>query len=115
MTLTIVYDNRAGSKGLASAWGFSCLVEGLEATILFDTGGDAPTLLGNMAKLGIDPKRIDVLVLSHAHKDHVGGLAGFLEVHNHVSVYVLESFPESIGNQARDRGARVIQKFARCG
>ena len=109
LTFTIVYDNRSGSKGLESAWGFSCLVKGLDATILFDTGGDSPTLLRNMGKLGIAPESVDVIVLSHAHMDHVGGLAGFLEVHSDVTVYTLKSFPASIGDEARDCGAKVIE------
>jgi glyoxylase-like metal-dependent hydrolase (beta-lactamase superfamily II) len=33
-------------------------------------------LLANLRAAGIDPKSIDVVVLSHAHPDHVWGLAG---------------------------------------
>ncbi len=109
LTVTIIYDNRVGVEGLKSAWGFACLVEGLEKTILFDTGGDGPTLLGNMAELGIEPHDVDVIVLSHAHWDHTGGLAAFLDVHNAVTVYLLESFPDEIGDDSRSRGADVIK------
>jgi len=109
LVVTVIYDNRGGAEGLRPAWGFACLVEGLEKTILFDTGGDSPTLLGNMAKLGIEPQDIEVVVLSHAHHDHTGGLAGFLDVRNDVTVYLLESFPNDIGSDARNRGARVIK------
>ena len=86
LTFTIVYDNRSGSKGLESAWGFSCLVKGLDVTILFDTGGDSPTLLRNMAKLGIAPESVDVIVLSHAHMDHFRA-AGTLHALYGVPVY----------------------------
>ena len=109
LTVTIIYDNRVGAEGLKSAWGFACLIEGLEKTILFDTGGDGPTLLGNMAALGIEPRDIGVIVLSHAHWDHTGGLADFLDVHNGVTVYLLESFPDEIGDDSRSRGAGVIK------
>lgn len=108
LTVTIIYDNRAGAEGLKPAWGFACLVEGLEKTILFDTGGDGPTLLGNMAELGIEPQDVDVVVLSHAHWDHTGGLADFLDVRNGVMVYVLKSFPDEIADDSRSRGALVI-------
>jgi 7,8-dihydropterin-6-yl-methyl-4-(beta-D-ribofuranosyl)aminobenzene 5'-phosphate synthase len=81
----------------------------LEKTILFDTGGDGATLMGNMAELGIEPQDVDVVVLSHAHNDHTGGLAGFLDVHNGVTVYLLESFPDDIGDDSRGRGARVAR------
>ena len=109
LTVTIICDNRAGIEGLEPAWGFACLVEGLEKTILFDTGGDSPTLLGNMVELGVEPRDIDVVVLSHAHNDHTGGLAGFLGVHNDVTVYLLESFPDGIVDDSRSRGAKVIK------
>lgn len=39
LTLTIVYDNNPCNEELETRWGFSCLVEGLEKTILFDVGG----------------------------------------------------------------------------
>jgi len=109
LTVSIIYDNRVSAEGLKSAWGFACLVEGLEKTILFDTGGDGPILLGNMAELGIEPRSVDVVVLSHAHWDHTGGLAAFLDVHSAVKVYLLESFPDEIGDDSRSRGADVVK------
>lgn len=45
LTITIIYDNNPYDERLETAWGFSCLVEGLEKTILFDTGGDSAMLL----------------------------------------------------------------------
>ncbi|UCD83135.1 MAG: MBL fold metallo-hydrolase [Desulfobacterales bacterium] len=51
--------------GLTTSWGFACVIKGAEKTILFDTGGSSAVLLGNMQRLGIDPKEIDMLVLSH--------------------------------------------------
>jgi len=67
LTLSIVYDNNAYDPRLKTAWGFSCLIEYRGQVILFDTGGDSPTLLANMAKLGIDPGEIEAVVLSHIH------------------------------------------------
>ena len=90
MKITIVYDNRTLDPNLASAWGFSCLVDD---DLLFDTGGDGRTLLSNMAKMGIDPAGIRTVVLSHAHGDHTGGLGGLLETSVRPTVYVPRSFP----------------------
>jgi 7,8-dihydropterin-6-yl-methyl-4-(beta-D-ribofuranosyl)aminobenzene 5'-phosphate synthase len=105
----IVYDNNiyAGAWGydsaLRTAWGFSCWVETSEATVLFDAGGDGPTLLGNMARIGLDPRAIDAVVLSHIHGDHTGGLSGLLDTGVRPVVYVPASFPASFKADVRDR------------
>jgi 7,8-dihydropterin-6-yl-methyl-4-(beta-D-ribofuranosyl)aminobenzene 5'-phosphate synthase len=107
MTIKIAYDNNRFDPRLKPGWGFSCLINGFEKTILFDTGGNGATLLSNMRKLGIDPAQVNVVVLSHAHGDHTGGLAAFLEQHSRVVVYLPESFPESFKNAVRSFGAQV--------
>jgi 7,8-dihydropterin-6-yl-methyl-4-(beta-D-ribofuranosyl)aminobenzene 5'-phosphate synthase len=107
LKLTIVYDNNEYDPRLETKWGFSCLVEGTERTVLFDTGGDSATLLSNMRKLKVDPAEIDTIVLSHIHGDHVGGLNGFLEENNRVIVYLPESFPESFKDMVRSFGVQM--------
>ena len=107
LRLTIVYDNNEYDSRLETKWGFSCLVEGLQKTILFDTGGDSATLLNNMKMLKIDPAEVDAVVLSHIHGDHVGGLSGFLEENSDVIVYLLQSFPENFKDMVRLFGAQV--------
>ena len=47
--------------------------------VLIDFGFTPEALNTNLALLGIDPARLDALVLSHGHYDHFGGLAGFLQ------------------------------------
>jgi len=92
MRLTIVYDNTVylGSQGLASRWGFSCLVETGRRRILFDTGGDGDVLLDNMAVLDVQPETIDTIVISHEHWDHAGGLTVLLEQKPDIRVYRLK-------------------------
>jgi 7,8-dihydropterin-6-yl-methyl-4-(beta-D-ribofuranosyl)aminobenzene 5'-phosphate synthase len=109
MTITIVYDNNSYEPALRTAWGFACVVELEGSSILFDTGGDGRLLLSNMRKLRIDPEAIDMVVLSHAHGDHVGGLAAFLRENHDVRVYMPASFPESLFGEVRHSGAQVKQ------
>lgn len=45
--LTVLYDNTVYQEGLQAEWGFSCLIEGAEKTILFDTGGNPQILKSN--------------------------------------------------------------------
>jgi len=96
MTLTIVYDNRPFDKRLKTAWGYAAVVETGESTLLFDTGGDGPTLIGNMRVLGFDPRDIDIIVLSHNHADHTGGLESIVSANNRSTVYAPASFAASI-------------------
>jgi 7,8-dihydropterin-6-yl-methyl-4-(beta-D-ribofuranosyl)aminobenzene 5'-phosphate synthase len=107
ITVIIVYDNNHYDNRLTTAWGFSCVVKSPQKTILFDTGGDGTILLYNMAKLRIDPKEIDAVVLSHIHSDHVGGLASFLERNSNVTVYMPVSFPQSLKDKVINTGAKL--------
>ena len=89
MKITIVYDNCLGKVGLRTGWGFSALIETEDAPpLLFDTGADGATLLHNMKQLGIDPGRIGIIVISHAHGDHTGGLSDILEINKGAEIYV---------------------------
>jgi competence protein ComEC len=57
--------------------GDSALVVGAGGeTILFDSGPDPTLLAQKLRNYGVD--RIDLVVLSHRHLDHVGGLLGVL-------------------------------------
>jgi 7,8-dihydropterin-6-yl-methyl-4-(beta-D-ribofuranosyl)aminobenzene 5'-phosphate synthase len=103
LRITIVYDNNAYDARLRAAWGFAALIEYGEHVLLFDTGGDGPTLMGNMAKLGLDPQAIQVVVLSHIHGDHVGGLQALLDTGVKPTVYVPASFPSSFKRSVRGR------------
>ena len=73
----VVFNNVPYKEGLETSWGFSCLIEGLDKTVLFDTGGNGDILLSNMQRLGLAPEAVDAVVLSHIHGDHTGGLAPF--------------------------------------
>jgi len=99
LTITIVYDNNGYDERLKSAWGFSVLVEYRNHLLLFDTGGEGPTLMSNMRILEIDPTQIESVVLSHAHGDHTGGLSALLEAGASPVVYLLPSFPDSFKRQ----------------
>jgi len=104
MKITVVYDNCSIKQGLKTGWGFSSLIETEDAPpLLFDTGADGATLLYNMKQLGIDPSRIGVIVISHHHGDHTGGLSAILEVNTHAVIYVPSS------TVVRLPGRKVIQ------
>ncbi len=52
--ITILYDNYVHTEGTKADWGFSCLIQGTEKTILFDTGTQPDILWHNIETLGVD-------------------------------------------------------------
>jgi len=114
VVITIVYDNYPADERLKTAWGFACVVQGLDETILFDTGGDGKLLLANMAKAGLKPDQIEVVVLSHIHGDHTGGLAAFLGAKAKVKVVMPSAFPSRFKRAVRQAGATVVETDGPC-
>jgi 7,8-dihydropterin-6-yl-methyl-4-(beta-D-ribofuranosyl)aminobenzene 5'-phosphate synthase len=105
--MTIVFDNRSFDPRLTTGWGFACLIQTPTDVVLFDTGADGRILLANMKALQIDPAQIDVLVLSHNHRDHTGGLAALLTANDHLTIFVPSTFADEIRRLADGR-AQVI-------
>jgi 7,8-dihydropterin-6-yl-methyl-4-(beta-D-ribofuranosyl)aminobenzene 5'-phosphate synthase len=98
MKITIVYDNEAWAPGLRADWGFACLVEpGDGHRLLFDTGANGAILLQNMERLGLDPRTLSSVFISHAHWDHTGGLPAVLDRNLEAAVYLPSSCPQPAG------------------
>jgi 7,8-dihydropterin-6-yl-methyl-4-(beta-D-ribofuranosyl)aminobenzene 5'-phosphate synthase len=108
MKMTILYDNSVYTRGTRSKWGFSCLIEGLDKTILFDTGARPEILQHNAAALEVDWRNVDQIVLSHAHWDHTGGLWHVLERNPNVTVFVPQSFEGDFCDTIKKTGAEVV-------
>ena len=93
MKIHIIYDNEVYKKniGLKSDWGFACMIDTGDETILFDTGAKGDILLNNINILGLDLSSVDKIVLSHEHWDHTGGLKALLPSLDTVELYRLGS------------------------
>jgi len=58
------------------------VVRGAATTrVAFDFGQTDACLNHNLRELGLDPARLDAIALSHGHRDHFGGLMGFLHAY----------------------------------
>ena len=93
MRITIVYDSEVKKPGLRADWGFSCLIEAQDAPkMLFDTGASGSILLHNLKELKFDPSDIGIVVISHPHGDHTGGLQDIMEASKDAELYLPQSF-----------------------
>lgn len=76
--ILILVEEYAGFTRLLGEHGFSALVslryEDEVCKILFDSGGSGRALLENVRNLKVNLKDVNVIVLSHRHYDHAGGL-----------------------------------------
>jgi 7,8-dihydropterin-6-yl-methyl-4-(beta-D-ribofuranosyl)aminobenzene 5'-phosphate synthase len=97
--ITILYDNYIYNPNTKKDWGFSCLIEGIEKTILFDTGTKGEFLLNNVDELNVDLTKVDILVLSHIHLDHTGGVPSVISRNPDLPAYVPISFPADFGGK----------------
>ncbi len=86
LRLTVLADDYAGYevRGLYAQHGLSILLEirlgNAVKRILFDCGQDGSAIIRNAELLGLGNvlKSIDMIVLSHSHYDHTGGLLDIL-------------------------------------
>jgi len=85
--VTILYDSFGKSPTLTMDWGFAALVDYGGKRILFDTGNNAQIFEHNVKAAGVDLQKVDFVVMSHRHGDHMGGLAYLLKVNPTVKIY----------------------------
>lgn len=85
--ITVLYDAFSKNPALQKDWGYAALVEYGGKRILFDTGDNPDTLAHNVKILGIDLSKLDFVVMSHRHSDHMGGLSYLLSVNPKVKIY----------------------------
>jgi len=85
--VTILYDAFGKAPSMTKAWGFSALVEYGGKRVLFDTGGNAEIFEHNVKALGVDLTKLDFVVLSHRHSDHISGLNYLLRINPTVKIY----------------------------
>ncbi len=112
VTVIVVVDNDPDPNGLLeSGWGLSILVETSNGYILFDTGPSPSMLKHNLMELGINPKNITAVVISHLHGDHTGGLPYILKAHPGIPVYVPGKGYSYIVYEIRRYGGRPVPVY----
>jgi 7,8-dihydropterin-6-yl-methyl-4-(beta-D-ribofuranosyl)aminobenzene 5'-phosphate synthase len=85
--ITILYDAFGKDSAMQRDWGYAALVEYGEKRILFDSGNNPGVLAHNAKAKSIDLSKLDFVVMSHRHGDHMGGLAHLLKANPKVTIY----------------------------
>src|SRR5450631_3221486 len=85
--ITVLYDAFGKNAAMTKDWGYAALVEINGKRILFDTGDDLAILAKNVKAKGVDLTKLDFVVLSHRHSDHVSGFSFLLSVNPKVKIY----------------------------
>ncbi len=84
---TLAKGGKIPTDTLLAEHGLSQLVQvradGRTCSVLFDTGYSPVGVLHNLARLGLDLKGIEAIVLSHGHMDHTGSLKTILKTLEH--------------------------------
>ena len=105
--ITILYDAFGENSRMQKDWGYAALVEYGGRRFLFDTGNDPKILAANAKAKGINLARLDFVVMSHRHGDHMGGLSYVLTVNPKVTIYAPK---ESFGIYGADLPSSFYRK-----
>nr|WP_288526087.1 MBL fold metallo-hydrolase [uncultured Clostridium sp.] len=87
LRITTLVENTKISAEYENKHGLSFHIETEKHNILFDLG-PKNTFLTNAKKLNINLEEVDIVVISHGHNDHDGGLEEFLKINNKAKVYI---------------------------
>ena len=107
--ITVLYDAFGSDSALHKDWGYAAFIEYAGKRILFDTGNNPDILAQNAKAKQIDLSKLDFVVMSHRHGDHMGGLAYLLSVNPNVKIYAPK---ESFGVYGGDLPSSFYRKDA---
>lgn len=87
MIIKTLVENTSISEEYKSEHGLSLYVETKNHKLLFDVGASG-LFADNAKKMGVDLAAVDLVVISHGHYDHGGGLKTFLNMNSKAKIYL---------------------------
>jgi len=87
LIIKTLLENRAIEEGFETEHGLSLYIEVGERKILFDAG-ETDAFIRNAIKMDVKLEDVDMMVLSHGHHDHGGGIRVFMELNEKALLYI---------------------------
>lgn len=86
MKVNILVEDKSVKEVFKSEFGLSMYIEYNGKKMLFDVGPSS-VIYENAKQLKIDLKEIDYVILSHGHRDHIGGIGHLMPIMKSAEVY----------------------------
>ena len=90
MKIVNLIEDTEGKYGCSYEHGLSFYIETERHKVLLDLG-QTDNSISNAKKLGIDLENVDLVVLSHGHYDHSGGMIPFSKINDRAAIYMQSS------------------------
>lgn len=87
MKIKTLVENETTSQQYGTEHGLSLYIETAKHKLLFDTGA-SDMFLENARRMEVNIADVDLVVISHGHYDHGGGLKSFLRENSQAKVYL---------------------------
>ena len=87
MKISVLIENTTHNNNLLPEHGISLYIETNNTKLLFDTG-QSGKFIQNADTMGISLQDVDMVILSHGHYDHAGGLSSFLKYNAKAPVFL---------------------------
>lgn len=93
----------SGSKGN------STFIESNNTRILIDVGVNYPRIKNSLEDIGVDPKTLNGVIISHTHSDHIGGLSSLIKKID-IPIYIREELYGEIKKIIPEKNIVVIDE-----
>jgi 7,8-dihydropterin-6-yl-methyl-4-(beta-D-ribofuranosyl)aminobenzene 5'-phosphate synthase len=104
MKIKILFDRDAINESFRTGWGVAFLIG---EKVLFDTSEKFEYLKENARLAKVDLSKIEQVVISHDHWDHINGLWGLLEMNKNITVYASGEFNPEFKDKVKAAGGKL--------
>lgn len=87
MKIKALIENKSSDRKLKAEHGLSIYIDTGVTKILVDTG-ETGAFIENAKEMGVKIEDVDMVIASHSHRDHTGGLLNFFENNQKAKLYI---------------------------